>query len=226
MTVFRYAPCLECEEGEGCDGTGYEPNPEPDERWWKKGRQLCYCGHNEDSHNDSWMSLLQDYVRHVAERETLTATLKRPDEVQSISGFRLNRASTSAERVEASRHVIVLGEPGPFFDLVTRLLSKNEVGGVRKPWALYELLTLPNFPVSLLVIAPDCTDAAALEVGRRTEHRSPTTSIVMVRDRGWDGQLKDALGNGIHAVVSGGSLRSLRETLEWALDRTARLQAN
>jgi hypothetical protein len=154
-------------------------------------------------------------------------SLNSPDEVQSVSGDRLNRASPSAERVEASGHVMVVGEPGPFFDQVTHLLSTHQVGGVTDALRVYELLlSSPDLPISMLVITPDCTDSAAFELGRWIERRSPTSSVVMVRDPGWDGQLKDALRSGIHAVVSDGSPRSLCETLEWALDRTARLQVD
>jgi hypothetical protein len=121
-------------------------------------------------------------------------------------------------------HGWVPGEtPGPFFDQVTRLLlNRGEIGAVAG-LGYHELLA-SQAPISMFVITPHFTDSAALQVGQAAQRWSPTTSVVMVRDPGWDGQLKDALRNGIHAVVSDGSARSLRETLEWALDRTARLQ--
>jgi hypothetical protein len=142
----------------------------------------------------------------------------------------------SREREPKDPFIVVLGigERDPDRDIEWFAESvgfdETQVGGIPLVQgaytALWELLTQAAQVVDVFIIAPVCTDAGAVEFSRLIESQSPTSSVVLVRDGEWTGDLTAAMKSGIHEVVAdaGGTTDSLQEAVGRAFDRTARFR--
>jgi pilus assembly protein CpaE len=84
--------------------------------------------------------------------------------------------------------------------------------------AAEELLVEADSPIDVLVLSPDVKEPDALGLAEFVGRTAPTTAIVMVRDKAWNGLLPAAMRAGIRDVVDNtqGS-EELRDAVERAI---------
>ncbi len=116
--------------------------------------------------------------------------------------------------------VIAVGTPQSFRATLARALEvePEDVGWAQSVVAAEELLVEADSPIDVLVLSPDVKEPDALGLAEFVGRTAPTTAIVMVRDKAWNGLLPAAMRAGIRDVVDNtqGS-EELRDAVERAI---------
>ena len=116
--------------------------------------------------------------------------------------------------------VIAVGTPQSFRTTLARALEVDpeDVGWAQSVVAAEEILVGSYEGVDVLVLSPEVKDPDALGLAEFVGRTAPTTAIVMVRDKSWNGMLPAAMRAGIRDVVdlTQGS-EELRDAVERAL---------
>ncbi len=116
--------------------------------------------------------------------------------------------------------VIAVGTPQGFRTTVARALEveADDIGWAQSVTAAEEILVESGDPVGVLVLSPEVKEPDALGLAEFVSRTAPMTSIVLVRDKTWNGLLPAAMRAGIRDVVdlTQGS-EEIRDAVERAL---------
>jgi pilus assembly protein CpaE len=119
-----------------------------------------------------------------------------------------------------SSHVIAVGGPPNFRPQIARALRTDpeEIDWVQTVSAAETAAEQSQTAYELLVLSPLVDEAEAAAIARSFSKRSPTTAVVVVRDRPLDGAMPRLVRAGVRDVVDLSSgLEELEDALEHAL---------
>jgi len=116
--------------------------------------------------------------------------------------------------------VIAVGTPQTFRTTIARALEvdQDDIGWVQSVTAAEEVLVERDGPVDVLVLSPEVKEPDALGLAEFVGRTAPSTAIIMVRDKSWNGLLPAAMRAGIRDVVDlTRGAEELRDAVERAL---------